>query len=132
MLAVVDLDASEPEIGAAALLQGRLVDASDDEVSAAVTAVVAALGHPVLRAAAAADLLRRETPVLARLPDDRVVEGIVDLAYHDADAGWTVVDFKTDLELGVRRDAYAHQVRIYAEAIERATGEPARGLLLVV
>jgi hypothetical protein len=42
------------------------------------------------------------------------------------------VDFKTDAELGSRRAAYAAQVRLYADAIARATGEPAEPLLLVV
>jgi len=132
LLAVVPLDASPDALAAAAALQGRLVAASDEEVRAAVQAVAAALEHPVLRSAAAADQLRRETPVLARLPDDRIVEGVVDLAYREAGMGWTVVDFKTDVELGERREAYAQQVRIYAEAIERASGEAVRGLLLVV
>jgi ATP-dependent exoDNAse (exonuclease V) beta subunit len=132
LLAVVPLDASPEALAAAAALQGRLVGAGEDEVRAAAEAVGAALAHPVLRSAAAAESLRRETPVLARLPDDRIVEGVVDLAWREAGAGWTVVDFKTDVELGERRDAYAHQVRLYAEAIERASGEPARGLLLVV
>jgi ATP-dependent exoDNAse (exonuclease V) beta subunit len=132
LLAVVPLDASPEALAAAASLQGRLLGASEPEVSAAAAAVGAALAHPVLRSAAAAEQLRRETPVLARLPDDRIVEGVVDLAYREANVGWTVVDFKTDVELGDRREAYAHQVRIYAEAIERASGEPARGLLLVV
>ena len=45
---------------------------------------------------------------------------------------WTVVDWKTDLELGARRASYERQVGLYAEAIARATGEPAEGLLLVV
>jgi ATP-dependent helicase/nuclease subunit A len=132
LLAVVDLDASEPAIEAAALLHGRLVAASDEEVGAAAVAVAAALRHPVLQGAARAAELRRETPVLTRLADGRLVEGIVDLAYRDENAGWTVVDFKTDREFGERRQAYAHQVRIYAEAIESATGNPAHGLLLIV
>jgi ATP-dependent exoDNAse (exonuclease V) beta subunit len=85
-----------------------------------------------LQGAARAAELRRETPVLTRLADGRLVEGIVDLAYRDENAGWTVVDFKTDREFGERRQAYAHQVRIYAEAIESATGNPAHGLLLIV
>ena len=35
-------------------------------------------------------------------------------------------------ELGTRREVYEAQVRLYTEAVQRATGEPARGMLLVV
>lgn len=132
LLATLDLDAPPDTIEAAAALQGRLVEASDEEVGAAAVAVGDALAHPVLRRAAEASALRRETPVLARIPDGRLAEGVIDLAFRDAAGDWTVVDFKTDRELGERREVYAEQVRIYAEAVERATGESARGLLLIV
>jgi ATP-dependent exoDNAse (exonuclease V) beta subunit len=132
LLATLDLDASPDTIVAAAALQGRLVEASDEEVGAAAVAVGDALAHPVLRRAAEASALRRETPVLARIPDGRLAEGVIDLAFRDAAGDWTVVDFKTDRELGERREVYAEQVRIYAEAVGRATGESARGLLLIV
>ena len=54
-----------------------------------------------------------------------------DAAFADDD-GWTVIDFKTDVELGARRAEYARQVALYAEAIAQATGRPARGVLLRV
>ena len=63
---------------------------------------------------------------------DSVVEGVVDAAFAD-DEGWTVVDFKTDVELGAGRlDAYRGQVALYARAISQATGRPARAVLLRV
>jgi hypothetical protein len=104
----------------------------------------------LLRRAAEAALrgdLRRETPVLFGLDDGRLAEGVVDLAFrenagrgapgppnHQTDSGpvWTVVDFKTDRELAGRRPEYEAQVALYAEAIARATDEPARGVLLTV
>jgi hypothetical protein len=43
-----------------------------------------------------------------------------------------VVDFKTDAEIGGRLEEYRRQVALYALAIERATGEPATGVLLRV
>jgi len=76
--------------------------------------------------------------VALRLPDGSLAEGVVDLAFREpADAArgaaeWTVVDFKTDRELETRRVEYARQVALYAEAVTRATGEPARPVLLVV
>jgi ATP-dependent exoDNAse (exonuclease V) beta subunit len=42
------------------------------------------------------------------------------------------VDYKTDAELGEREAAYKAQVSLYADAVARATGEPARALLLRV
>ena len=66
-----------------------------------------------------------------RLDDGTIVDGVVDLAFADSN-GWTVVDFKTDRELGDRTARYQAQVRLYLRAITAATGQPARGLLLIV
>jgi len=41
-----------------------------------------------------------------------------------------VVDFKTDFEMGERLEEYRNQVGLYAEAIARATGLKAQGVLL--
>jgi ATP-dependent exoDNAse (exonuclease V) beta subunit len=64
--------------------------------------------------------------------DDTLVEGVVDVAFVEDDAGWTVVDFKTDVELAGRLEEYRRQVGLYVEAIRRATGRAARGVLLRV
>jgi len=85
----------------------------------------------IARAAASAEL-RREVPVALPQDDGRLAEGVVDLAFRSAGGEWTVVDFKTDAEFGARRATYAAQVRLYADAIARATGERADPLLLVV
>ena len=69
--------------------------------------------------------------MLERLDDGTVIEGVVDAAFADAD-GWTVIDFKTDAELGARAAIYRRQVALYARAIAQATGRPARGVLLRV
>ncbi len=65
-----------------------------------------------------------------------LLEGIVDLAFGEpTSAGgqhWTVIDFKTDLDLGAARAAYETQVRAYARAIMAATGYPTTGVLLLV
>ena len=68
-------------------------------------------------------------------PHPTVVRGVIDLAFDEGD-GWVVVDYKTerpgrsDDEL-VRR--HAPQVRLYAEALRRCTGEAVKelGLLMV-
>jgi len=69
--------------------------------------------------------------VAMRLPDGVLVEGVVDAAFRDGD-GWTVLDFKTDVEITGRVEEYKRQVALYAQAIERATGVAARGVLLRV
>jgi len=132
VLAEVDLHAEAPEVARMAALQGRIVGASAQEVAAARDAVIAALAHPVVARAAASSALRREVPVAFVQEDGRLAEGVVDLAFRGGDARWTVVDWKTDAELGARRATYAAQVRLYADAIARATGEPAEAMLLVV
>jgi len=135
VLAVTDLDlADDSALRALAQQQGRIVGASDDEVVAATDAVFAALAHPLLRRAAAACArgeLRRETPVWLQLEDGRLAEGVVDLAFRE-DGEWTVVDFKTDRDLVSHRASYQAQVQIYAAAVAAATGEVARGALLVL
>lgn len=130
ILAALDFAAAhEGVVRALARQQGRIVGATEDEVRAAGDTVTRALAAPLLRRAAAALELRRETPVWLRQADGTLAEGVVDLAFREAD-GWVVVDFKTDRELGERRAIYAAQVALYAAAIAAATGVPARGVLL--
>jgi ATP-dependent exoDNAse (exonuclease V) beta subunit len=138
VLSTLDLDASADAQEASAAINGRLVGAMEDEIQAAIQTVGAACGHPILRRAAISankGQLRRETPVMMRLEDGTLVEGVVDLAFREdtADfAGWTVVDFKTDREFDKSSSEYISQVRIYAEAVAAATNAPARGVLLVI
>jgi ATP-dependent exoDNAse (exonuclease V) beta subunit len=138
VLAAIDLDAGPAAIAAATRTQARLIDATAEEIAAAAVAVERALAHPLLRRAAQAERaggLRRETPVVLRLDDGSLAEGVIDLAFRDEGgdgARWTVVDFKTDRDLSQRRDAYEMQVALYARAIATATGEAARAVLLAV
>ena len=100
------------------------------EATFAVEAAEAALAHPLLRAAAASSDARREVVVAEQLNDGRIAEGVIDLAYRTA-SEWVVVDFKTDAIVATD-GAYAEQLRLYVTALQRATGEPARGVLLQV
>jgi ATP-dependent exoDNAse (exonuclease V) beta subunit len=141
VLAAVELGADGAEVADVALAQGRLVGASPEEIAAAADAVRGALAHPVLQRAAKAQArggCRREVPVLVRRADGSLLEGVVDLAFRETEGKgkartdrWTVVDFKTDVEIG-RGEAYERQVRAYAEAIAAVTGEQARAVLLSV
>jgi ATP-dependent exoDNAse (exonuclease V) beta subunit len=137
VLAAVELDADEARVRAAALAQARVLGSPGSEVDEAVVAVTGALAHPILRAAHEAQQagdLRRETPVFLVLPDQTLVEGVVDLAFRThASEPWTVVDFKTDREIPADQlAAYQAQVRLYARAIAEATGDTVRAVLLRV
>jgi ATP-dependent exoDNAse (exonuclease V) beta subunit len=135
LLASIDFDEAD-SLQRAAAMNGRLVGATDDEVDAAITAVRSALAHPLLRKAAGrAGDLRRESPVLLRLDDGSLAEGVVDLAFPDDEpgsGGWTVVDFKTDREFALAAERHVAQVRLYAAAIGRLMHAPVQGVVLVV
>jgi ATP-dependent helicase/nuclease subunit A len=134
VLASVPLDATTAAVGHVTRQQGRLLGASLDEIASAERSVTAALQHPLLdraRGAASRGGLRREVPLALTAPgaDDSLVEGVVDLAFVEGD-GWVVIDFKTDQEIGESLDTYRRQVALYVEAIRRATGQPATGVIL--
>ena len=134
VLALADLGAGAASLRKLAEAQGRLLGASAPEVEAAVLAAAAALRHPLLvRAALSADC-RREAPLFLTLPDGSIAEGVADLAFReltDGAARWTVVDFKTDARPHLKA-GHLVQLSLYAEAITRATGEPADAVLLAV
>jgi ATP-dependent exoDNAse (exonuclease V) beta subunit len=138
LLAAIDLDAEFDAVRAAAAVYGRLVAATDEEIDAAVTAVAAALAHPIMRRAAAeahSGRVRRETPVLLQQDDNTLVEGVVDLAFRQETSdfsGWAVVDFKTSRDFETNQAKYTAQVALYVEAIHKATRLPTKGTLLVV
>jgi ATP-dependent exoDNAse (exonuclease V) beta subunit len=131
VLAEVPLDAARDRVADHARVQARLLGATSEETEAAITAVGAALAHPVLAEARNALEVRREVPLHVRLPDGVLAEGVVDLAYREA-GGWVVVDFKTDADPALRKDEYERQVALYSFALRRATGAAVRGVLLTV
>jgi ATP-dependent exoDNAse (exonuclease V) beta subunit len=132
VLAAVPLDADAEAVADVARVQARIVGIGPEEEAAARDAALAALAHPLLARARAADRVVREAPMILREEDGALLEGVVDLAFHEAGAGWTVIDFKTDVDLAPRQAGYARQVDAYCRAIAAATGEPATGLLLRV
>jgi ATP-dependent helicase/nuclease subunit A len=70
-----------------------------------------------------------EVPFALGLGGDTWLEGVVDLAFREPD-GWVLVDYKTDRgddpEFATRRLAYREQLRRYADAWARLTGEPVK------
>ena len=133
LLAEAPLDGSHAAVlPALARAHGRSLGATPEEIAFAARAAGAALEHELLgRARASADA-RREVGITLRAADGRLVEGVVDLAFQEADGTTTVVDFKTDVDEGPRLASYRAQLALYAEAIGAATGAPARGVLLLV
>jgi ATP-dependent exoDNAse (exonuclease V) beta subunit len=130
VLAEIDLRAGRETIVRAAQSHGRRVGAPENEIAAAAQAVEAALAHPLMQRAARSDDCRREEPVVHRLADGTVLEGVVDLAFRDGKY-WNIVDFKTDARPG-DHPQYAAQLRLYCAAIEAATGIAVRAALLAV
>ena len=140
LLATLPLDAGPGDAAELAALYAKLFAAPDAERDAAASIGASLLKHSRWQAAkAAADAGRRvwrEAPVSWSAPAEpgkapTIVDGQVDLAY-ETDAGWVVVDFKTDIEIVSAQDAYKQQVALYAQAVSKATGQPATGVLLRV
>jgi ATP-dependent exoDNAse (exonuclease V) beta subunit len=149
LLAAIPLDGSVDQIRLAAAQHARLLGATDEERAAAAMAVDRTLAHPRLASAREAERagrrVWRELPLSIVTPAPPaaparpappgpaapvLVDGQVDLAY-ETDQGFVVVDFKTDVAL-TADEVYRRQVALYVQALTRATGRPARGVLLRV
>jgi ATP-dependent exoDNAse (exonuclease V) beta subunit len=113
--------------GGGAAGHGRRWNATPDEVRAAEEVAQAVLAHPLVAPAAGREIFR-EMPVMVRLDDGTLVEGRVDLAWHDGET-WTVIDYKTN---SADRSRYQRQLQLYGLALQQATGKPARGVLLEI
>jgi len=148
VLATLPLDADRSDVDDLAAMHARLFGADDEERDAAAGIAAKLLQHPRIAAARTAEQagrrVWREAPVTLRIDPStsrgagdpstttmQIVDGQVDLAY-ETEQGWVVVDFKTDIEIVNAQDAYKKQVALYCEAVTRATGQPATGVLLRV
>ena len=124
----VPFDADREEVARIASLHARIAGAQEADTQAAIEAAVAVLGHWLIAAARSAQRCHRELPLTLPL-GNRVLEGVIDLAYLDNGA-WTIVDFKTDAAAPGRLERYKTQLRWYAYALHKITGNPVRGWLL--
>jgi ATP-dependent exoDNAse (exonuclease V) beta subunit len=134
VLASVPLDGDSSAVQHLANIHGRILGAAPEEVAGAAKAVQAALAHPLFdgaRMAAGQGRCRREAPVAWRDNSGLLIEGVVDLAFEQAE-GWTVIDFKTDEEFRGNETAYRRQVGMYAWAIQAAKGALASAILMRV
>ncbi|HEY7317448.1 MAG TPA: UvrD-helicase domain-containing protein [Candidatus Binatia bacterium] len=120
VLASAPLDGDRNAIQRLAAIHGRILGAPAAENDAAALAVQAALAHAIFDGARQAALhgrCRREVPIAWRDPGGLLIEGVIDLAFEQAE-GWTVIDFKTDEEFRGNEVTYRRQVGIYAAAIQ--------------
>uniref|UniRef100_Q02D20 DNA 3'-5' helicase n=1 Tax=Solibacter usitatus (strain Ellin6076) TaxID=234267 RepID=Q02D20_SOLUE len=115
---------SADEIAGLAAVWGRRHGASEPEIAAAGEAALAALAAIVVPEGAKR---YREMPVMVRLEDGTIVDGRVDCAWSDG-TQWVVIDYKTDR----REKRNVAQVQLYGLALQRATGLPARGVVLEI
>ena len=74
-----------------------------------------------------------QVPRLEGVEVPTVLRGVIDLVFKE-DGGWVLVDYKTDRAAGRELEevarVYAAQIRVYAEAWERCTGERIREAFL--
>jgi len=128
----ISLDATDDTIRAAAAAGGRMLGADDAEVAAAARAVSLALKSPLMTRVRNSPDIRRECPMLLKLDDGAIVEGIADLAFLESANGntiWNIVDFKTDAAIASRIEEYSVQISLYARGIAHASKLPSRGIL---
>lgn len=75
----------------------------------------------------------RAAPTPLALPEETVLEGVVDLAFRET-GGWVIADYKTDLgtdpDFPARRERYRRQVDLYADAWRELTGERVKERIL--
>jgi ATP-dependent exoDNAse (exonuclease V) beta subunit len=128
VLAVVPLDADLESVRRTTETQGRILDANPEERAAAVQVVVTVLQHELMARARRAAFVRREAPITWLHKDGTLIEGVLDLAF-DEPSKTIVVDFKTDYELSAGEARYRAQLQQYVNAVMRATGRPASGVL---
>jgi ATP-dependent exoDNAse (exonuclease V) beta subunit len=132
-LASCPLDATAETVAQVVRTQARIVAATGIEADAAIAVVRRAFADPLFDRARRAERegrCLRETPVTLTV-DGVLIEGVVDFAF-ETDAGYEVIDFKTDRASGELLARYQRQVGLYANAIARATGRPARAVLMKV
>jgi ATP-dependent exoDNAse (exonuclease V) beta subunit len=127
----VPLDGGRKQIDELAAIHGRVLGATDQEIEHGAEAVHDALKHPLIERARKSKLCRRELPILLKVEANRILEGVIDLAFEE-NGCWHVVDFKTDAEIGPSRKRYENQLRWYCFALARLNKTPVEAHLLSV
>jgi ATP-dependent exoDNAse (exonuclease V) beta subunit len=125
------LDADRAAITALAQVHCRLLGATPEEFDQAIQAAEAALAHPLIGRARKAARLHRELPIILKLENQKVLEGVIDLAFVDQGA-WQIVDFKTDADISANQAHYKRQLHWYAKAISTLNNAPVQAHLLSI
>ncbi len=128
--ATADPKADLERLAGAALAEAEMDASLAPEAAALVSSV---MGSEIWRRAQAAGKRLVEVPFEVLWDGEAatpfVLRGVIDLAFRE-EAGWVLVDYKTDrLHAGEIRKAaekYASQVLLYARAWEMCSGEPVR------
>ena len=133
VLGSVPLDGDADVIQRLTALQGRTLGATDEEVESRRQSRADCAGaadspaRPHSRRKRIAAVVKRPC---AWRDGERLIEGVVDLAFEEEDR-WTLVDFKTDEEIGASA-TYQRQVGLYALAVEAACAKPVSAFLLKI
>jgi ATP-dependent exoDNAse (exonuclease V) beta subunit len=127
----LDLARGGAEADALARMHGRVLGAIPEEVEAAAEAARTAFAHSLIGRARTAERCHRELPVMLRLEENRMLEGVIDLAFQERNE-WTVVDFKTTGDLKSHRAEYERQLHWSGAALARITGLPVQARILAI
>ena len=125
------LAADREAIVALAQVHGRLLGATPEEIEQAIQAAEAALAHALIAKARSAARLHRELPIILKLENHKVLEGIIDLAFLDKGT-WQIVDFKTDADITANQAHYKRQLHWYAIAVSTLNNAPVHAHLLSI
>jgi ATP-dependent exoDNAse (exonuclease V) beta subunit len=125
------LDANHAALGALATVHGRLLGATPKEIEQATNAAAAALSHPLLTSVRRSTRVHREYPIMLKLDESKVLEGVIDLVF-EGDGVWNIIDFKTDADLASSRAHYRRQLQWYSLAISRLNKRQVRAYLLSI
>lgn len=132
--AMVEPGADLERLAAAALAEVGLQPSLAPQAAALARSVSAS---DIWGRAIGSDMRLVEVPLQALwnegVPVPTILRGVIDLIFRE-DGGWVLVDYKTDrLDEGGAGEAargYAPQVRLYAEAWEKCTGEAVKEAFL--
>jgi ATP-dependent helicase/nuclease subunit A len=122
-----NLKTGDNALDALSSAHSRRLGLTPEHAMAASKAVRTTLSTPIFERARRAQKVLRESPFILRTQEGVLIEGQIDLAFHDAD-GWTVVDYKTGRS---DRQEYEDQLRLYSLALGANDG-PVKGVLLEI
>ena len=113
-----------------AVIAGAQLQAPVEEIAAASQSAKAAFEHPLMIRSRQAKEAYREMPVTLRIDENRFFEGIIDLAFVEANGRWIIVDFKTTQDLNAKQALYTRQLQWYAYAVHTIRQQPVESWIL--